>query len=219
MLSGDPTLRAFDNQTRTYGGVAPLASRVSFHCLDSAEPDIPEQPFMFRTACDDGLRAQILFPSCWDGENLYLPDSAHVAYQRQIGNGGCPPSHPVLLPLLFFEVLYFTNDVVQSPGGEFVFAQGDPTGYGFHGDFMNGWAQDVLDAAVNGCLSLAGDVDGTIDACPALASFHNVNFARTCPQQPPVIAEPVTGELEALPGCNPVEPGPEPAPLLDCACD
>jgi hypothetical protein len=42
-----------------------------------------------------------------------------------------------------------------------VFANGDVTGLQFHGDFLNGWDQDVLAAAVSQCTSdLYGDVEG-----------------------------------------------------------
>jgi hypothetical protein len=215
MLSGDSTLRSFDNATLTFDNSTPIAKRVSFHCI-GLNDTIPEQPYMFRTDCYNGLRAQILFPSCWDGHNLYLPNSSHVAYQAQIGNGGCPPTHPRLLPSLFFEVLYWTVNVDQSTGGQFVFAQGDPTGYGFHGDFVNGWTQEVLEAAVSDCLSLIGNPNGTVSTCAALAASDNVNFPRTCPEQPSFVAEPVHGLLPQLPGCNPVTPGPAPAPQEVC---
>lgn len=207
MLSGDSTLRSFDNTTLTFDNSTPIAKRVSFHCI-GLNDTIPEQPYMFRTDCYNGLRAQILFPSCWDGQNLYLPNSSHVAYQAQIGNGGCPPTHPRLLPLLFFEVLYWTVNVDQSTGGQFVFAQGDHTGYGFHGDFVNGWTQEVLETAVRDCLSLISNPNGTVSTCAALTASDNVNFPRTCPEQPSFVAEPVHGLLRQLPGCNPVTPGP-----------
>ena len=211
MLSGDSTQRSFDNSTLTWDGAEPIANRVSFHCIDSSD-DLPEQPYMFRTDCVNGMRAQILFQSCWDGVNTYLPGSAHVTYQSQIGNGGCPASHPVMLPLLFFEVLYWTNDIDQSAGGQFTFAQGDTTGYGFHGDFLNGWNQDVLENAVENCLSNTDDADGTVSSCPALAASEDVNFPRDCPEQPSYVPEQITGLLSALPGCNPVTSGPAAVP-------
>ena len=36
-------------------------------------------------------------------------------------------------------MLYDVNRMTAAdPGGRFVFSQGDTTGYGFHGDFING---------------------------------------------------------------------------------
>lgn len=81
MISGDSRLRSYDNDTLTYNNGQPIADRASFHCIDSSEPNLAEEPYMFRTNCDQGMRAQILFQSCWDGVNTYLPNSAHVAYQ------------------------------------------------------------------------------------------------------------------------------------------
>lgn len=52
-------------------------------------------------------------------------------------NGGvCPKSHPVAIIQLFYE---FHFDTAKYTDRNFVFAQGDKTGYGFHGDFINGW--------------------------------------------------------------------------------
>ena len=41
----------------------------------------------------------------------------------------------------------------------FVWAQGDPTGYGLHGDFLNGWDVELLQSAVDECISDSGDVE------------------------------------------------------------
>lgn len=131
MLSGDNGVRAYDSATLTAAkGGRPVADRVSFACLDKSGP-FPEKPYMWRTQCSDGLRAQIQFQTCWDGVNLYKGDQSHVAYLSQIDNGVCPPTHPVLLPHLFYEVLYGVADIKQD-GGQFVFSNGDTTGYGYH---------------------------------------------------------------------------------------
>ena len=213
MLSGDSRLRSFDADSLTYLDTTPIANRVSFHCIEDDDV-IPEQPFMFETNCSQGMRAQIKFPSCWNGVDLYLPDSAHVAYQSGIGEGVCPPGFDSYLPVLYYEVLYWTIDVDQADGGQFVFAQGDITGYGFHGDFVNGWNQAVLVAAVQSCLSQ--DQDGTISSCPILSASDDVNFPRDCPEQAAVVPEQVHGLLTQLPGCNPIINGPQPAPQEIC---
>ncbi|RVX72423.1 hypothetical protein B0A52_03611 [Exophiala mesophila] len=211
MISGDTFARSYDQNTLTHLNTRPVADRVSFRCINEAN-DIPEEHYMFRTDCVNGMRAQINFQSCWDGVNLYKEDNSHVAYLSGIDYGTCPPSHPVSLPGLFFEVLYFTNQVDQSAGGQFVFANGDPTGYGFHADFINAWDMDIQDASVNDCLYT--DDGGLISACRHLAPSQDVNFARTCPQRPSVIDEVSRGIIDALPGCNPITSGPGPAPDL-----
>lgn len=56
--------------------------------------------------CYNGLRAELHFPTCWDGVNLYLSDNSHVAHLSSIDNGACPPTHPYQLPHIFLETLY-----------------------------------------------------------------------------------------------------------------
>ena len=126
MLSGDAAARSFNNTpVSSVAGAKPFGNRVSFNCLTDS-PN-PESPQMNMTNCDNGLRAQIQFQSCWDGKNLYLPDNSHVAYMSIIDNGACPPGYPVQLMHLFYEVLYGVIDI-KTDGGRYVFAQGDPTG-------------------------------------------------------------------------------------------
>jgi hypothetical protein len=185
---------------------------VSFACLSSSGP-LNEQPYMFRTDCDDGLRAQIQFQSCWDGINLYKQDQSHVAYLSDIDNGYCPPGYPVLLMHLFFEVLYSVNNIDTSDGGYFVFGNGDTTGYGFHGDFINGWDMDIQRAAIAQCATTAS---GAISDCPPLYASDDPYFNINCPEQPPIFNETVHGLLKALPGCNPPTGGAVAAPQNIC---
>lgn len=45
-----------------------------------------------------------------------------------------------------------------------VWSFGDEIGYGFHADFVNGWTQNVLEAAVSQCTSnLFDNLAGTVD--------------------------------------------------------
>lgn len=178
ILSGDKGARSYDNVTYTWGNKdypgRPVADRVSFVCLPDGPP-LPEYPYMFNTTCANGMRAQICFQSCWNGIDLYKSDNSHVAYLSGIDDGICPPTHPIQLPILFLETLYAVAEVpYQSESGRFVFSQGDPTGYGFHGDFQNGWEPDVLANATANCL--VPDNFGQISFCPSLC----VNLGRTC---------------------------------------
>jgi len=125
MVSGNTASRSYDTKDLTYKGTRPIADRVSYACLDTAP--MPETPGMSRTQCKDGLRAQIHFQSCWNGQDLYKADNSHVDYLSGIDNGECSPEYPVQLMHLFFEVLYSTDSVTQD-GGKFVFSNGDPTG-------------------------------------------------------------------------------------------
>ena len=211
MLSGSPGLRSYDSATQTYSdsthGSRPIADRVSFKCLDYADINRPETPgFPANMTCPQGLRAQIQFPSCWDGQNLYKTDQSHVAYLSQIDNGICPPTYPVLLPHLFYEMTYNLDSVDTSDGGRFLLATGDTTGYGYHGDFMNGWNPNVQSQAVASCLASSGS--GQIEDCPVLNASNDPNSPSNCPLQPALVDEQIAGSLNALPGCNPPTSGP-----------
>ncbi|KAL9127627.1 MAG: hypothetical protein Q9217_003539 [Psora testacea] len=213
MISGDPLARSYDTSATTYNNARPIADRVSFACLDSAP--MPETPGMNRTQCKNGLRAQIHFPSCWNGLDLYAADNSHVAYMSGMDNGVCPPDYPVQLMHLFYDVSYSMDSVTQD-GGQFVFAHGDPTGYGFHGDFLNGWDSVVQAAAVKECAT--GDSSGAIQSCPPLAASDMSDFSQKCPPRPSLIDAPVTGLLDKLPGCIKVTAGPGRATLADMLC-
>jgi hypothetical protein len=104
MLSGNAMARSYDSVTLTAPtGGRPIADRVSFACI-SSKGGSPQTHNITNTDCDGGLRAQINFPSCWDGKNLYMQNQSHVAYMSQIDNGVCPPSHPIQFVHLFFEL-------------------------------------------------------------------------------------------------------------------
>lgn len=219
ILSGDKSARSYDNVTMTYGTKEhpgrPVADRVSFNCIDD---EIVEKQWMHDTSCKFGMRAQIHFQSCWNGRDLYKADNSHVAYQSSIDNGICPPTHPVQIPHIFLEVFYDVKDVPdQDKGGEFVFSQGDTTGYGFHADFQNGWDQNVLANATANCL--ATDDFGQISNCPVLFQEQSASgFPYNCPEMPPQIDEPVRGLIPQLPGCVKITRGPEAATSADMNC-
>ncbi|KAL9074517.1 MAG: hypothetical protein Q9157_004376 [Trypethelium eluteriae] len=219
MLSGSSSARSYDNTTMTYGTAQypprPIADRVSFNCLADGPP-LAEQPYMFDTNCANGLRAQIHFQSCWNGIDLYKSDNSHVAYLSSIDDGICPPGYPVLLVHLFMETLYSVTSIDTSDGGQFIFSMGDPTGYGFHADFQNGWNQTVQAEAVYNCAN--PDNDGQISACQVLQNSQTNAYQEICPERPNEIEEPVEGMLAKLPGCINITPGPAAALSSDMNC-
>lgn len=86
-----------------------VAEAVNFACLGEApfaEQLSLNNPVWKPFDCINGLRAQVHFPTCWDGLNLYLRNNSHVAHLNQIDNGICPPDYPYQLPHLFLETLY-----------------------------------------------------------------------------------------------------------------
>lgn len=162
---------------------------VSYVCLGDGvqayTAEFPADP----TACVNGLRTQLTFPSCWDGSSgggEGGDPSSHVAYPVGSWAGSpCPSSHPRRLPTLFYEVIYDTvrlsKDVVEKgwslmyPGmpNQFVSSSSsskkEPL---FHGDFMNGWDQSFLRRAVSEC---------GVTPCPLI---RKDTTASTCKKQP-----------------------------------
>ena len=206
MVAGDPFTRSYDGSLAAQG--------ISFNCLGANTPETNGMP---NIPCPGGLRAQVYFPQCWDGKNL---DSAnhksHMSYpEGNVYNGGnCPSSHPVHTVSIFFELLYDTarfNDQWVDGKNPFVFAQGDATGYGFHGDFFNGWDVDVLQNAIDICT----DDSGQVEKCPAVTMFTNQE-CNDC-KLPTSVNEQVSGKLATLPGCNPVTYGPQRATASTCS--
>lgn len=70
---------------------------VNFVCLDfdNGSSDSDQLP---TKACPNNLRAQVVFPSCWDGVNLDSDDhKSHVSYPLGTApdSGDCPDSHPI----------------------------------------------------------------------------------------------------------------------------
>ena len=89
-------------------------------------------------------------------------------------------------------------------------------GYGFHGDFLNGWDADTLEAGIKQC-AIANE-DGVVHECPVFAPIDDQNTATDCPPIEPEIDEPVHGMIDKLPGCITITPGPEEATLADFVC-
>ncbi|KAF1951612.1 hypothetical protein CC80DRAFT_205088 [Byssothecium circinans] len=135
---------------------------IGMNCLNYAKT--PE-PSMYRhflpdknyldANCANGIRAEIFFPSCWNGKRDSDDHKSHVAYPDLVNGGKCPKGFEKRIPSLFYETIWNTN-AFKGVDGTFVFANGDPTGYGYHGDFMNGWSTDILSKAIKQCTSPTG---------------------------------------------------------------
>lgn len=184
---------------------------MGFNCMNY-EPGKNEASFAFPYLrskefldqnCINGVRAEIIFPSCWDGQNLDSEDhKSHLAFPTLIQDGACPDTHPVYLPILFYETIWQTNAFADVPGS-FVFANGDPTGYGYHADFVASWDDGIQEAvrANTQCTGLSSD--GQVESCPVFdGKIQSQEDAKACKLVlPEVIAdEQVGGLLDQLPG-------------------
>ncbi|TEB19699.1 hypothetical protein FA13DRAFT_1801983 [Coprinellus micaceus] len=127
----------------------------------------------------------------------------------------CPASHPVRIPLIFMETVWDTkpfNDPGLWPEGgsqPLVWSMGDPTGYGHHADYVFGWEAGSLARALESTSCLSG-IPRNCDKL-TLQTDDEIN---KCTQRVRV-PELTEGQyLEKLPGCNPLQAGPEPATIV-----
>lgn len=189
-----------------------LTLRVDFSGAHDSDPDWAERPNFFDHSCPDGMRAQVFFPSCWDGVNLdSLDHKSHMSYPIQNFNGGdCPDSHPVQLVSLFYEMLVPVDRFDYTGPATWVLANGDTTGYGHHGDFQNGWDVDLLQDAIDNC----PNANGNVMNCPPLARIFDQASADACVLETQIVDEPAgfTSPITTLPGCNPLWDGTGPRP-------
>ena len=144
-----------------------------------------------------------------------------MAYPDSIDDGRCPPTHPIHLVSIFFEVYFDVEPfLAQEDGGRFVLSNGDPTGYGLHGDFMNGWDSSVLSRAVETCTADSG----VIEDCPVFQNegrFNTDADMNDCSATDPLPGDVILDAIvQYLPGCVAVTEGPSPATAadLDLAC-
>ncbi|KAI9802651.1 MAG: hypothetical protein M1825_002673 [Sarcosagium campestre] len=205
MVAGDASARNYTGTTS--------AKAVSHACLYNGKRETNGFP---TENCPGGLRTQIYFPSCWNGKDIDSADhKSHMAYPSNYDSGDCPAGFRHRFISLFYEIIWNIDpfkDLWHGHSFPFVLSTGDPTGYGFHGDFVSGWKPEVLKDAIDHCLdgNHALDHIGAIEYCPPLLPLISDEEAKAC-TIPRLVDEEVSGTLDALPGCNPVQEGPRPA--------
>ncbi|ORY92817.1 hypothetical protein BCR35DRAFT_349137 [Leucosporidium creatinivorum] len=215
MLIGNPFLRSYSG--------SPMAQAIGWNCL--GETENIKTPYLPSTNCPNGLRGELRTSTLGSGHGADLTNSAasflqssdhisHMAYPEGDEIGPCPSTHPIRIVTLFYEMMWSVDPwkIVRSQGlntsQPFVLAMGDPTGYGYHADFFDGWDKTVLQEAIDTCT----DDSGVIQLCSVFDLYDdNASCAKT-----PDVDEQVVGlTLAALPGCNPVTYGP--ANAVPCA--
>ncbi|KAK7055313.1 WSC domain protein [Favolaschia claudopus] len=225
MITGSPARRSkkFPVGEGSQGELAERAIQWSCLRYTANLPGYDDNGTGFPTTdCESGLNARLHMPACWDGVNL---DSAnhvsHTAYLSGLDNGKCPSTHPVPLMKLFYEITWNVGDFSGrwNPNTDrwpFVYAPGDPTGFGWHGDFSNGWDTTALQNAIDKCNNPNDETgSGKTEACSFL-TVKSAASSNTCKINA-VVKETINGTLSELPGCNPLQFGPGDATLTNCA--
>jgi hypothetical protein len=81
----------------------------------------------------------------------------------------------------------------------------DTTGYGWHGDFLNGWDTELLRAAIDDKDTCGDSAGGVIDRCAPFQPYLLTGDQQmACPAIPSRIDKQVDGVLAALPGAHAV---------------
>ncbi|KAL1304225.1 hypothetical protein AAFC00_000645 [Neodothiora populina] len=224
MISGDKRLRDFkwpvpDPPKSDWSGdqasqKALQQKALGFNCMNyaaAAEPSLyrhflPDKSYLDAN-CLDGVRFELMFPSCWNGKDLDSDDHrSHVAFPSQVMTGECPEGFKTKLPSLFYETIWNTH-AFAGVDGQFSLSHGDPTGYGYHGDFITGWESvDFLQNAVDTCTNASGEIED----CPLFNIQDDSTAAQCTFEMPEVLAdEDCEGPLDdGLPVSVPIQAGP-----------
>ncbi|ESZ98205.1 hypothetical protein SBOR_1433 [Sclerotinia borealis F-4128] len=231
LIAGSNDLRNFSNYPvpdvdKSNWNVAPYNTQdflrqaaLGFNCLNYSAPAegslyrhfLPDKAYLDAN-CADGVRFELMFPSCWNktaGPNP-ADGKSHMAYPSEVMTGTCPEGFDTRLVSLFYETIWNTA-AFNTTAGEFVISNGDPTGYGYHGDFIMGWEEEFLQSAVDTCTNLSGEITD----CP-LFDIQDESVYGSCNITLPSALENenVIGSMPTLPGNCAIQSGPVPATAM-----
>ncbi|CAL5871421.1 uncharacterized protein PFLUO_LOCUS5671 [Penicillium psychrofluorescens] len=222
MIAGDPFQRNFtwpipDPPKSLWKGAqesqrALRQKALGFNCLNyakAAEPSLyrhflPNKTYLDEH-CTDGIRMELMFPSCWNGKDVDSPDlKSHVAYPSLVMDGTCPEGYETRLVSLFYETIWNTY-AFKEKEGFFTLSNGDPTGFGYHGDYLQAWDDGVLQEAVRTCTNETGMVSD----CDIFDLQDETDQNQCLLDLPPQLQhENVHMHSHGLPGNMPIEWGP-----------
>ena len=138
MIAGDKSATASSPQTD---------NRAQFECYATGS----NQPYIVDCPQGSTLEMTIVFPRCWDGQNLDSPNhKSHMAY----ANNGCSASHPVILPEISFHFRFPVNSPNGTAGWRLssdMYDSSQTGGYSLHADWFGGWNPDVMKRWIQNC--------------------------------------------------------------------
>lgn len=216
MIVGDPMKRSDDGKNP--GGIRWACHEPKGAATKDAIFTKGEFPTGF-TGCGFGLASEATFPSCWNGKEIDPKNpTAHMAFPSQGGKGieVCPEGFKVArFPTIFVEFWY---DIAAFDGQykatdmPWVLSNGDPTGYGMHADFRNGWEKGVLAKATaqqGYCNCGCGCNEELLEKCfgPNSINKESDPAFKNCAAKPAYPGEDAV-RVDKLPGCNPIQKGP-----------
>ncbi|KAF1851749.1 uncharacterized protein K460DRAFT_40552 [Cucurbitaria berberidis CBS 394.84] len=220
MIAGNPLRRS--------DGPNPGGVRWACHQPDGRSAPVFSNGFPTGfTSCKYGFASEVTFPSCWNGEKLDPKNpSGHMAYPSGhigIGIENCPTTHRAArFPTIFIEFWYDISPFdgkYSADKSPWAISNGDPTGYGFHADFLNGWEKGVLEKAIaktGGCNCGCGCGQKEMEECFGAENVNNDRDAafQSCSAKSSFGDEDAAPVLKALPGCNPLQSGPADATVV-----
>ncbi|OAA80561.1 WSC domain-containing protein [Akanthomyces lecanii RCEF 1005] len=181
---------------------------LGFNCLNyDKQPEgtlyrhyMPDKAYLDAN-CKDGIRLEIMFPSCWNGKDADSSDhKSHMAYPDLVMTGTCPEGYETRVPSLMFETIWAVGNY-KNRNGRFVFSNGDTEGFAYHADFMMGWDKDFLQQAVDTCTNPSG----RIEDCPLFnvvdqGTATSCKLEKSLPQQLSTEIKNILGPMANLPG-------------------
>lgn len=194
---------------------------IGFDCF--INPDLSgylsQDNFNFPRDCPYGMKSTLNMPNCWDGINLWKAGGTHMSYPagNSYRGGACPYSHPIKIPQIMLEYTWFPSRYMPGAAlaGNLAWANGDTTGYGLHGDFVNGWDRDVLAASLNDSSCVGSNTAIDAKQCNTFMKGFDEGISRSCKPDAGVLKESFGNDdllpIPRLPGCNPLwASGPKP---------
>ena len=129
--------------------------------FDEGDP-MDHVPYLPECQPGELLEFRVVFPQCWDGENLSSQNQrSHMSYPilaeaPNTGTGYCPDSHPVAIPEISYKFAFWVTEETGPSDTWYLSSdmnESHPNGSSLHGDWMNGWDSDIMDLIINNCIN------------------------------------------------------------------